>query len=196
MKNKKKLKKIAIILVIICIIIVYTMCFIYWKTSINKEFSCIQFKLNEKQYKPIDVKIKGVIKRSLLRQDIMEVNLKIGDKEIPDLKSHPNIISLKAKTVAKNKEMCFNPTTKVERYIENVYKNSSFIYLLYNYWDNSTLSIEDEFYGVLIFDEDIDNIILTIYNDNGWSSVDGEVIVSATNLQDAQEILTKLQSDY
>lgn len=191
---KEKIRNIIIVIAIVSLLLFF-ICYAYYDTPIEKEMECIRFKLNETKYENIIVKIDGVIKKSFLRRDIMEVNLKIGDKDFPNVKKHPNIFPIDQHKIAIDKRMVFTPTTKLEKYIyisDFLNKQYPYVFLEYGYWDEEDMSAERENYGILIFDKDMEKIVIEVFDTYGWNNSSGEVIVSTTNLSDAIDIINEI----
>ncbi len=183
-KNGGRMKKKVLISIIIFILLLI-LSLHYWVYPIDNNYSCIQYRIGEEDYKKVEVKVYGTINKSLIRDDIAKLKFKFNDKEYPDTLIHPYIFPINhSGLIEANGKIRFNPTDSIEQIIRN-YGNDKYyiIDLAYSYWDNR--ETEHEMLGELIVSKDFKSIIIEILNNSSYGlSERQEVIVSESNIDE------------
>lgn len=178
---KKKVLISSIIIILLLILSLH-----YWKYPIDNNYSCIQYKIGEEDYKKVEVKISGTINKSLIRDDIAKLKFKFNDKEFPNTLIHPYIFPINySGWVETNGKIRFNPTDSIEQTINN-YGNEKYyiIDLEYSYYDKQ--KTDSEMLGILIISKDFKSIIVAMLNDHSCGLSQGqEIIVSKSNIDEA-----------
>ena len=74
--------------------LIFILSYMYWDKPIEREYSCIEFNLDENEFENIKVSIVGNLKRSLLRKDRVQLNITMGNTKIPNFEKYPNVFPL------------------------------------------------------------------------------------------------------
>ncbi len=171
----------------------------YWDIPIQYEDDCIEFNLNSNEFNNIKISINGSIRKSLIRKDMVRLNMTIGEKNIPDLSKHPKVFPFSYNgTVLINGEPVFKSVDYMEQELKKI--NSFYMAKIeYDYFVSSpnyegrkTLYI-----GTVYFDTNFDKMFIALSEKKSetsysWSSKDGRVIVPETNIGDAIELIESL----
>ncbi|GKX30889.1 hypothetical protein SH1V18_33690 [Vallitalea longa] len=182
------------VLVIGVIVLLIFVSWNYWEKPINFQEECIEFRLGSDDYNKINVSIKGVVRKSLLRKDTVRINMIIGNKDIPDFDEHKNVFPLNfsGKVAIDNK-----PVFKNVNYMEQdliKFDNYYMIRISYQYYRGKILN---EVFGVLYFDKKFSKMFITVDdkdNESGysWTGKDGKVIVSELDIEGALQFISGL----
>lgn len=193
---KKRLK-----LLIFPLLILIVLSYIYWEQPINKEYECIILDRRGDKIGNIKVAIGGIMKLSLLRKNIACLNIKIGDKHIPDLQNHQNIYPINykgitARRVAGKVKICFEGSDRLEQYVYKSFKgNSKCINLEYSYFDKEKFGTEYIELGKLYFDSNFNNTCIFVDKDqyiSGMKLSKNTVIVSENSAIESAELVKRM----
>jgi hypothetical protein len=172
----------------------------YWDKPIHKQFDGIEFNLGQEAFEKIHVSIDGKLRRSLFRKDMVQLNIKLGDRDIPDLQKHHNILPLKANGAVATSlpetnefHLFFKGKNTMEQYVDRI-QDYYWINIAYRYYDEDKLELESETIGALYIDKDFDKILITLFKQasptgGSWNGGDGKVISSETTIEDTKKLL-------
>lgn len=183
---------------ILIIVIFLVLSTVYWEEPIHKKTSCIQFTIGDDDYKMAKVTIDGIIKKSLIRDNIMEIKISLNGKVYPDVETHPYIIPINFHKgyIARNNKILFTPTDKFEQYIHKS-DGYSRVSLDYVYWDESSKRGSLHVFGDLYFYDNFSEFFITLSKktDSGYSWINKEgyeIVVSGSSIDEAVEVLKEM----
>jgi hypothetical protein len=127
----------------------------YWEVEIDKTYECTEFFTNEDGSENVEVYIKGVYLKSLLRHDVMKVKLYIGDKSYPDLSTGRHI-----KPYFENGNSRISKEKRTDMVEQMIWETENFTMLPldYFYWIPDSVGMEKDYFGHMYFDKDMQNI--------------------------------------
>jgi hypothetical protein len=172
----------------------------YWDKPIDKQYDCIEFNLDQQAFEKIPVTIKGKLRRSLFRKDMAQLNIKLGDREIPDLQKHHNIFPLNSDsnvvtytTSTDELQILFKSSNTMEQYLDKL-THYYRVKIAYSYYDESNRVRKDENIGDLYIDKGVNKILIVLYKKESetafsWSGSAGRVISSEATIEDSKKLL-------
>lgn len=174
-----------------------------WNIPINTNYTCNKFMGGNVLNEQLNVRLDGRLRKSLFRKNRYEVDVIVGAEKLPDLIDHPNVMSywhsgVTSEWYSETNELRIR--CKLLNYIDGPLDEIGDFYIIrlaYEYIDDLTGAIGYKTYGIMYIDKDFEDLVVGVYESNGnggqgWSSIDGINISTASTTQELQDLFNKI----